>query len=538
MGGDSATTSVQTTERRASRSPVRVARPQAVVSAGVLTISVISCGLISIVLGQDANWDLKNYHIYNAYAFLESRLNVDFAPAQQQTYFNPLLDILVYFPMMQLPPRWFGFLLGGFHGVNAWLVFLIARQTLSPINDTTRTIVSVLCAVIGLYGAISFAEIGTTFHDLTTAVFVLFAILVLVSERPPWIAGLALGLGIGLKYTLVIYAAGFAVAILTYSKWSFKERIFQALAWGMAASCGLLASSGFWLLQMWQKFGNPLFPYFNNIFRSPHLAAEAVLDARFFPSSLARMLFYPFYFNIPGTVAEIPFQDLRMPIIYLLGVAVLICAVMRWALDKEIGQSMANLLAAKSLTVFFACSYIAWQMLFSIYRYLVPLELLAPVVIVILFGWLLANRAFALTASVAVLVLIGATVRASDWGRVGWGSQFVEVQIPNVPLSGSTIVMMSGNPTSYVAPSFPPDVRFVRIEGNFFAHLTQRGQQDITTMLALPASAIYVITSSDKVESGAVLLKRHSLRMINGSCQPLVTNLDRDLVFCQLDRET
>ena len=529
--------SVQTTERRASLSPLRTVRAPAVVSAGVLTISVISCGLISIALGQDANWDLRNYHIYNAYAFLEDRLNIDFAPAQQQTYFNPLLDILIYFPMTQFPPRGFGFVLGALHGVNAWLVFLIARQTLSPINNTTRTIISLLCAVIGMYGAMSFAEIGTTFHDLTTAVFVLFAILMLVSERPPWIAGLALGLGIGFKYTLVVYAAGFAVAILAYSKWSFKERIFQTLAWGIAASCGLLASSGFWLLQMWQKFGNPLFPYFNNIFRSPHLAAEAVLDARFFPSSVARMLFYPFYFNIPGTVAELPFQDLRMPIIYLLGVTVLISTVTRWALNKEIGQSTTNLLPAKCLIVFFACSYIAWQMLFSIYRYLVPLELLAPMVVIILFGWLLANRIHALTSSAVILMLVGATVRPSDWGRVAWGPQFIQVQIPNVALSGSTIVMASTNPTAYVAPSFPPDARFIRIEGNFFAYLTQRGRQDITTMLALPASALYLITSSDGIGSAAVLLKRHSLRMINGSCQPLITNLDRDLVFCQLDRE-
>jgi hypothetical protein len=215
--------SVQT-ERRASLSPFWTVWAPAIISGGVLTISVISCALISIALGQDANWDLRNYHVYNAYAFLGNRLNIDFAPAQQQTYFNPLLDTLIYFLMTQLPPRWFGFVLGGLHGMNAWLIFLIARQTLSPINDTIRTILSVLCAVLGLYGAMSFAQIGTTMHDLTTAMFVLFAILMLVSERPPWIAGLALGLGIGFKYTLVVYAAGFAAAILAYSKWSFKAR--------------------------------------------------------------------------------------------------------------------------------------------------------------------------------------------------------------------------------------------------------------------------------------------------------------------------
>ena len=226
-----------------------------------------------------------------------------------------------------------------------------------------------------------------------------------------------------------------------------------------------------------------------------------------------------------------------MPIIYLLGVAVLTGTAARWAFNKETSQSTTSAVAAKGLIIFFVCSYIAWQMLFSIYRYLLPLELLAPVVIVILFGWLLTNRNHALAASAAVLVLIGASVRPSDWGRVPWGPQFVQVQLPDLALSGATVVMTSIRPMAYVVPAFPPDARFIRIDGNFFAALTQHAQQEITTMLALPASAIFLITSSDTVETSATLLKHYSLRMINGSCQPLVTNLDQGLVFCQLDRE-
>ena len=39
-------------------------------------------GFLSISFGKDTNWDLKNYHYYyNAYAFLEDRLDYDIAPA-------------------------------------------------------------------------------------------------------------------------------------------------------------------------------------------------------------------------------------------------------------------------------------------------------------------------------------------------------------------------------------------------------------------------------------------------------------------------
>ena len=52
--------------------------------------------LLSIKLGQDAFWDTKNYHLYNAWAFLNHRYARDIAPASMQSYFNPLLDVAYF----------------------------------------------------------------------------------------------------------------------------------------------------------------------------------------------------------------------------------------------------------------------------------------------------------------------------------------------------------------------------------------------------------------------------------------------------------
>src|SRR5688500_8071941 len=54
------------------------------------------CAAVAWWLGQDTNWDLRNYHLYNAYAFLNDRQAMDLAPAGQQTWLNPLLDIFWY----------------------------------------------------------------------------------------------------------------------------------------------------------------------------------------------------------------------------------------------------------------------------------------------------------------------------------------------------------------------------------------------------------------------------------------------------------
>ncbi len=53
-------------------------------------------GAWSYLLGQDRNADLINYHLYNAFAFLNNK-HYDFAVAGLQSFFNPLIDLPYYF---------------------------------------------------------------------------------------------------------------------------------------------------------------------------------------------------------------------------------------------------------------------------------------------------------------------------------------------------------------------------------------------------------------------------------------------------------
>ena len=61
--------------------------------SGVLAACMLVAGLASLALGQDANWDLQNYHYYNPWAWWNGRIfDWDVAAAQIQTYHNPVLD--------------------------------------------------------------------------------------------------------------------------------------------------------------------------------------------------------------------------------------------------------------------------------------------------------------------------------------------------------------------------------------------------------------------------------------------------------------
>jgi hypothetical protein len=66
----------------------------------------IAFGLWSILLGIDSNWDLRNYHLYNAFALLNGKLATDLAPGGFQTYFNPLLDVPYYLAITHFPRAW------------------------------------------------------------------------------------------------------------------------------------------------------------------------------------------------------------------------------------------------------------------------------------------------------------------------------------------------------------------------------------------------------------------------------------------------
>ena len=63
-----------------------------------LWIAGLSIGLPLLamsLLGVDANWDLRNYHLYNVHAWLAGRGH-DIAPAMVQSWHNPLLDLPMY----------------------------------------------------------------------------------------------------------------------------------------------------------------------------------------------------------------------------------------------------------------------------------------------------------------------------------------------------------------------------------------------------------------------------------------------------------
>jgi hypothetical protein len=526
-------------------------------SLAVLGVGVVALGAVAVALGQDTNWDLRNYHLYNGYAALNGRLGHDIAPAQLQTYFNPTLYVPTYLLLTHVPPRVAAFVLGAIQGVNFWLIYLIARVVLSNFRGAARTGIALACAALGVFGAIGISELGTTFHDLTTSTFVLGAVLwflgMRVEDAPySWRAlvrsvlpaGVILGAGVGLKYTLATYAVGFVAAVaLTGNGW--KRRSGELVASGTGMSLGILMTAGHWLYRLQRTFGSPLFPFYNAIFKSPYFDEQNFADDRFVPRTLAAALAMPFRFTVPTYFSmSLLFRDLRFAVVE----ALMVAAVIAWAVRRFIGRSRAREQrgigrdAGDWLVVFFLVSYVLWVKQFSMYRYVATLEQLAPVVIVVLAGKVLRAERLVVGAVAALFAVIAGTVIAPDWGRLPWGARFLRIAVPPIARPDrSTVVITSSAPLAYLIPSFPPETRFVRIEGNFFAYgATAPSAARLTgaTRKREPDGDYYLMTASESLADSDFPLSAYSLVVVANSCVQLALDVVEGVTFCRLERGT
>lgn len=137
-------------------------------------------GLYSIRLGQDINWNLLNYHLYNPCSYIHHRFHLDLAPAGLQSYFNPFLDVAYFTAISALNPKTVGFLIGLVQGLSFIFVYKIAVQILSKGRDGY----AIFLGMAGLLSVGFLSEVGTTLHDSLVGVLSLASL---------WLAMSAIG---------------------------------------------------------------------------------------------------------------------------------------------------------------------------------------------------------------------------------------------------------------------------------------------------------------------------------------------------------
>jgi hypothetical protein len=504
---------------------------------------VISFGCISILLGEDEGWDFRNYHWYDAYAFLHARLGFDVSVAHHASYFNPLIHLPFYW-LATAGTSWLAlFYTGALYGLNVLPLYLLARSAL--ILPDNRWLAAVL-ALAGLFGSTVISTIGKTSYDTALSALVFGGLAVLIAKRDALCAaatpaaaaaaraGLLIGAATGLKLVGGFYAGGFALVLLLLPGRP-AVRAARLLAGGFAGIAAVVLCAGFWFLTLERATGNPLFPFYNSIFRSPLIDPTFFGSTNFLPVGFWSALSFPFRFLLDYRIADdAPFRDLRIPLLYvLLPVASLWFAVAR--------PRSARLVAAPTtriLFLFVAGSYAVWLASFAVYRYLAGLEMLAPLLIVAALDCApLAPRLR--LAAVAILLLLAAL-----FGRYSFGDHaavrdpYVQVDGLSFPDPAGTMLLMTGDePMAYLIPSLPPAIPVLRIDGWLAQPDDGSGlTASMRARVAAHRGDLFLLAAPDERAAADRATTAYGLEIVTALCREIRSNLGGPYQLCPLRR--
>ena len=489
---------------------------------------------------MDQNADLKTYHLYVAFAALDNRYLYDIAPTAHQTYYNPVLDI-PFFIMIELFndwPRSIAFVQGAIHGMNFLCVALLAWHLLGGIKGISpalRLILTALALVIGATGGGSMPLIGTTTNDLQAAVPMLAALLFAIraidrAQTDPTralrgiaISGVLAGFAVGAKLTMGTFGIAIAASLLVLPRGLLVRSFLQFAAAGI---CGILAGGGLHFFRMWRLFGNPFFPYFNNVFRSPYWEATALRDRRFLPKTWIDWVVYPFEWAQDtghSIVSEFAFRDIRIALVLALGGL----AALTWLISQLTGSSRHTHVSPgiRALTIFVLVAYLIWLALFSIYRYLMPLELLSGLLIVLGLAAIVRRNAWPVLCF-AVAVLCMATTIPLDWGHAAFSDRYIKVNAPAIA-PDTLVVLIEGSSAAHMIPFVDPKVRWISVM-NWFLYPEQHNLliQRARDLIQEHSGPLLMLQGEATTAESDRALSSLSLTREPGKCASISSNLD------------
>lgn len=501
------------------------------VLAAVIVIAVV----LSWAMGRDLNWDYFNYHAYAAHQALGGGQK-DFFAAGYQGYLNPA----PYLPFALMDASgWhslaIGSVLAAFHALNVLFLYLIAREV--TVGSARPRSASAAVTLLGAASAPFLCQVGSTFADVTTTVPVMAALWLSVA-RPGLRGGvLALGLAgaaVALKWTNAPYALALLVAqaaMLWGTDWLGRVRRGAALV--AAMGLGFLAFYAAWGWRLWQEFGSPVFPLFNQIFRAPDASVEPIALDRFVPQSWGELLSLPWrMLALEGWVyTEPPSPDIR-PVALLVLLALAVGAVTwRFGLPRQ-RQVKVGTPVSGVLNVFFVVALVAWLVTSANGRYAIPLLLLlGPLTY-------LAASTFVTEGGARIVVLLLALLQAAHvanagnprWAPQAWTSSWLPAEVPESVRSTPALYVLVGRSSeSYLAAHAHPDAVFTNPIGLISIATNGPGWDRFVALRDGYAGRVRVVLAGGRgtgdetaAEALAVhddLIDRLGLQLIPGQCE-------------------
>ena len=420
--------------------------------------------VFSAIAPRDAHFDAAHYHLQNGWSFWQGRLDQDLAPSEMHSFLNPVHSAIVWLIISHLPgPLAIGLLGLVQASILPALYALLARLAWRMKADVSPAILMVM-AFVAFASQPMMLMFSSILNDHWGALgFILAFVLLLPTDRPaPGLKSLALasaivGLMFGLKLTNAVYVAGFAAAVLVAA----PDHAARLKAVAICAVVGLLSAivtGGWWAWEMYERFGNPIFPNLNSLFGSPYGPDTAFRDEKFLPASFWEGVVRPIFFSFDASpINEQATSDVRLLAGYIACFAILgLSARAAWR-----GKADARHRILCALAAGFLVTFAVWTLMFSIQRYAMGLYIAGPVLMMGALWLVWPQTLNEQRPRLAVLVLMAALLLSTSFERlrrVPWQSMdepYVWTKLPaGVDVTDAVIILSSHYPTGFTAPAF------------------------------------------------------------------------------------
>lgn len=347
------------------------------------TVALLMFGLaiplllfLNRVLIPDVSADSLNYHLYLGFkGFNIDNSQYEFYPTGIHN-FSPILDMVGYGLNAIL-----GYRLGTLFSLAAIYLAILALYKLLRLFEPDFKILGELGATFLFVSSFLsfelFLGIGSYYNDGLIAatslwvIYWLFKFIKFGGNKNLYLASAMLSVLVWGKQTNLYLALAFGITLIYLwikKKIGLKKIIIAVLITGLLPSI--------WYFKNWQITGNPVFPFYNAIFKSQYFESVSFKETQFGGKDLWQKINWGLYsaFDPPrlGQVHDL-FNDYKINIYWAAGIVGLI-------------------LLRSGLAWFYVVLFILWGLMFGYLRYGLILEFLGGLILLLVYAKFKNNR--------------------------------------------------------------------------------------------------------------------------------------------------
>lgn len=513
--------------------------------AGVALYSaliVIASIVVVLKVGRDTPWDFFSYHAYSAHLLFHDRLAQDYFAAGLQGYMNPIGFLpFALAQLVGLNSIGIGVVLAATHALNGIFLLLICRS-LARLRPGLAAVLVPGC-LLGIVSPLLLSHLGSTFNDPVGSACVLGAIWLALAPSTPsrqFGAGVFIAAAVAIKLSNLVFAIALLPMILVPWKGvPLRDWLRDCAGFAFGGLLGLLLFQGYWSYKLYALTGNPLFPFFNGLFKSPLIPTESQAVGRFVPGNLAEFL------AVPVDMARYAsWAHLEMPaptIVPLAATVAGLALACKWLL-VILRRRAPELEAARptlQLLVFCAVSAVLWALTSGNARYGLPLFLLLGPVFALLVNALCPRRFAVLIVWLVLFMQLFMTWDAhiARWRSQQWTPEWMSMEVPkSVSEQPALFISLAMQAQSNIVPRLHPESAFVHLNNGHFAvpstgpgsvplwRLLERFGYRAKIVIQKPILLGESVSVERLIDQGNNSLDRILMRIVDGSCVSLKVN--------------